>query len=119
MNGQFLVGTNADIKIEAPPDGRYAAESTDGAGMVATKTVSPTDAAFDRSTYADGTRPGCRLRFSCYSGKTHVGVQLKIKDNSRNQSRTTALPDIYQYFFHNHLLKELRFHQSWVDHLVN
>ena len=87
--------SNADIKIEAPPDGRYAAESTDGAGMVATKTVSPTDAAFDRSTYADGTRPGCRLRFSCYSGKTHVGVQLKIKDNSRNQSRTTALPDIY------------------------
>jgi hypothetical protein len=61
--------------------------------MVAKKEISPGD--IDRTGYAEGTRPGCRLRFSCWSGRTHIGVQLKIKDNSRNQSRTTALPAIY------------------------
>ena len=88
------ISSNADIFIESVPgDSRYAEEATDGAGMVAKKIISPNDV--DRAGYAEGTRPGCRLRFSCFSGKTHVGVQLKIKDNSRNQSRSTALPDIY------------------------
>ena len=86
--------SDADISIESVPgDPRYAEQATDGAGMVAKKEISPGD--IDRTGYAEGTRPGCRLRFSCWSGRTHIGVQLKIKDNSRNQSRTTALPAIY------------------------
>tara|TARA_Y100000361_G_scaffold152193_1_gene171095 strand:+ start:633 stop:2294 length:1662 start_codon:yes stop_codon:yes gene_type:complete len=88
------ISSNADIFIESVPgDSRYAEEATDGAGMVAKKIISPNDV--DRAGYAEGTRPGCRLRFSCFSGKTYVGVQLKIKDNTRNQSRSTALPNIY------------------------
>ena len=71
-------------------DNRYADEATSGAGMVAKKTVSPND--FDRTAYAENSRPGCRLRVGCYSKDTHIGVQLTVKDNTRNVSRTTALP---------------------------
>ena len=88
------ISSDADIEIvSVPGDSRYAEQATDGAGMVAKKIISPGDV--DRTGYVEGTRPGCRLRFSCWSAITHIGVQLKIKDNSRNQSRTTALPAIY------------------------
>ena len=82
-----------DIKIVGSGevgDNSYADEASTGAGLKATKTISPDT--LDRTGYADNSRPGCRLRINVYSKDCHVGVQLTVKDNTRNVSRTTALP---------------------------
>ena len=91
IGGDIKIVNGSDIG-----DSRYAEESTDGGGLVATKRVQPGD--FDRSEYSENSRPGCRLRINCYSNKFQLGVQLKVKDNSRNRSAVTALPCIYKIF---------------------